>query len=224
MNGQRSTTLSFYCSMNCGAEMNAVKTREINDVRDVLSNNVHEVELALKQTAIVADWVNLVARGTRVLELGCGQGQLAKLLMVDYCGVDPIRHENLCDGFDFRVGSGERIPHPSGTFDYVLIKDAINYFGNLRPVLQEISRVLHPEGRVLITEFVGPNYHPFKHKIKNFVKKYLRLRLNIWDKTYANYYTSRDISSAARKCGFAVNYEYSSAALRYYLVLSQNRF
>jgi ubiquinone/menaquinone biosynthesis C-methylase UbiE len=198
-----------------------VKTREINDVREVLANNTAEAELALKQTAIVANWINSFAKGKRLLELGCGRGQIAELLSVDYCGIDPIRHEKLCEGFEFRTGSGENIPYRSDSFDYVLIKDAVNYFSNLRPVLEEASRVLRPQGVVLITEFVGPSYHPLKQKLKNLIKKYLKLRLNVWDKTYLNYYTSRDITATARSLGFTVKYEYSNADCRYYLQLGK---
>jgi ubiquinone/menaquinone biosynthesis C-methylase UbiE len=196
-----------------------VKTREIHDVREALSHDAAQQALALQQFGIVARWVDAVAQGTSVLEIGCGQGRLSQHLNARYHGIDPIRHDQLVEGFEFRIGTGERIPHEDDSFDCVLVKDAVNYFADLRPVLQEASRVLKPGGALLMTEFVGPKYHPLKQKAKNFVKRVLRMSRGPWDKTYLNHYTSADILAAAHRCGFVGDYRYSRSDRRYYLVL-----
>jgi ubiquinone/menaquinone biosynthesis C-methylase UbiE len=199
--------------------MKPVKVQEIHAVRDALTAK-SEQEKWREQFAFVANWINALAgERARVLEIGCGSGALGGHIKARYAGIDPIRHKDLRDGVDFKIGLGENIPHPDGSFDFVLIKDAINYFSDLEPLLKDASRVLVDGGAILITEFVGPGYSPGKQKLKNFIKKYLRVHRNIWDSTYLNYYTSNDIARAARRGGLAVEYNYPRAELRYYLVL-----
>jgi ubiquinone/menaquinone biosynthesis C-methylase UbiE len=203
--------------------MAPVKILEIQTVRDVLASQSNG-DKWLEQFVLVAKWINsFSSEETALLEIGCGSGALSDFLAAQYAGIDPIKHKDLRDGIDFKIGLGESIPHAAKSFDYVLIKDAINYFSDLAPLLNDVSRVLTDDGAVLITEFVGPNYRPVKQKLKNIVKKYLRIRRNIWDGTYLNYYTSHDVIRAAECRGFLAEYKYPKADSRYYLTLRKGR-
>lgn len=200
--------------------MTSVKVQEIHAVRDALASEKSERDKWQAQFALVANWINsLSGENSRVLEIGCGSGALGGHIKARYAGIDPIRHKDLGEGVDFKIGLGENIPHPEGSFDFVLVKDAINYFSDLGPLLADASRVLTNGGAILITEFVGPGYHPAKQKLKNLVKKHLKIHRNIWDSTYLSYYTSDDIARAAQQRGLVVEYKYPRAELRYYLVL-----
>ncbi len=119
-------------------------------------------------------------------------------------------------GSIFKIGLGEYIPHPDKSFDYVLVKDAVNYFSDLAPLLDDAFRVLSEDGAALLTEFVGPRYHPWTQKLKNAVKKYLNVHRNIWDSTYLNYYTSHDVMRMATRRGLVAEYEYRNSESRYY--------
>jgi ubiquinone/menaquinone biosynthesis C-methylase UbiE len=202
--------------------MTRVKVEEIRAVRDVLATHSDQ-DKWLEQFALVAKWINSLSnKKTRLLEIGCGSGVLSNYLTAHYAGIDPIKHKDLHEEIDFKVGLGESIPHPDKSFNYVLIKDAINYFSDLVLLFNEASRVLADDGALLITEFVGPNYLPVKQKLKNIVKKYLRIRRNIWDRTYLNYYTSHDVMRVAKQCGFFSKYGYPKADSRYYLVIRKS--
>jgi SAM-dependent methyltransferase len=204
----------------CVDQHSVVKKTQIDAVRRALSSNSVGNGEQEQQFMMVAKWVNSIAGvNSRVLEIGCGEGSLGFHLQASYAGIDPIQHQDLEEGVDFKVGIGEEIPHPNCSFDFVLVKDAINYFSDLHLLLADASRVLTDGGAILITEFVGARYHPRKQKLKNLIKKYLRIQRNIWDATYLNWYTSDDIVRAAKSSGFNVEYSYPLNELRYYLIL-----
>jgi len=106
----------------------------------------------------------------RILDLGCGTGQLAAHLAQrvprgSVLGVDPAeemvrvarrahrQRTNLC----FEVGSSEAIPAAADTFD--MVASTISFHHWARPVesLQDIARVLKPNGRVLILDLCRDN-------------------------------------------------------------------
>ena len=200
--------------------MAQVKIEEINALRNVLTARSYYDEKWLEQFVLVANWVNSFSNEkSRLLEVGCGVGMLSQYLTAQYAGIDPIEHKDLCKGIDFKIAIGEKIPYPDKSFDYVLIKDAINYFAVLGPFLTEASRVLADNGAILVTEFVGRRYHPRLQKLKNLIKKHLWIKRNMWDATYLNFYTSHDVKRLAEHHGFSVEYRYVNAELRYCLIL-----
>lgn len=103
-------------------------------------------------------WVyDNVRRGSRVLELGCGEGFLAVLKRkdVELVGVDisldllELANRN---GYD-RVYLADlaALPFPNDYFDYVVSLDVLGHisFSQKSAVLSEIKRVLKPDGTTL---------------------------------------------------------------------------
>lgn len=198
--------------------MTSVKVEEINAVRDALIGQPDK-DRSLAHFELVARWINsFSSEKSRLLEIGCGSGILGTYLKAQYAGIDPIEHKELCKDIEFKIGLGESIPYPDKSFDYILVKDAINYFADLDPVFSDASRALSDDGAILLTEFVGPRYHPLKQKLKNLVKKHLRIRRSVWDATYLNFYTSHDVMRAAARREFSISYTYVSAESRYYVI------
>ncbi len=55
---------------------------------------------------------------------------------------------------DFQQGRlGERLPFPDASFDLVVSALVFSHLPDLRPVVDELSRVLQPGGRLLVTDF-----------------------------------------------------------------------
>ena len=99
-----------------------------------------------------------VRPGTRVLDLGFGEGYGAPILSTagaHYTGleVDPemVEHAAAEYGVDVGLYDGTSIPAPDGAFDLVVAFQIIGYFQDPQPWLREIRRVLTPDGTALIT-------------------------------------------------------------------------
>jgi len=99
----------------------------------------------------------LVEPGARVLEVGCGTGRWLELLAAEGCavlGVDPSmrmleRAADRCGAGVVVRGAAEALPFRDGSFDLVLVVNALHHFVDPRMGLSECARVLAPAGRFL---------------------------------------------------------------------------
>jgi len=105
----------------------------------------------------------------RILDLGCGSGQLAAQLAKrvrhgSVLGVDPAeemirvaRRRHRRKNLRFEVGSSDAIPADAGAFDMVV--STISFHHWMRPAasLREVARVLRRDGRLLILDFCRDN-------------------------------------------------------------------
>ncbi len=98
--------------------------------------------------------VDFIRPGTRILDLGCGDGldlEHYKKLGASVYGLDAseelikIARQRL-PGDDIRVGLFESLPYPDNFFDAVLSKYALQTSADLEPCFREIDRVLKPNG------------------------------------------------------------------------------
>jgi SAM-dependent methyltransferase len=97
-----------------------------------------------------------IGRGTRVLDVGCGSGELLEHLQDQGAvpsGVDPApRMAELARaravGADVRLGDFERLPFDDGAFDAVLAVNAFQFAEDPDAALAEAGRVLVPGGVV----------------------------------------------------------------------------
>ncbi|MGI5187296.1 class I SAM-dependent methyltransferase [Promicromonospora sp. CA-289599] len=97
-----------------------------------------------------------IGHGTRVLDVGCGSGELLEHLQEQGAvpsGVDPApRMAELARaraiGVDVRLGDLERLPFDDGAFDVVLAVNAFQFAEDQDLALAEARRVLAPGGVV----------------------------------------------------------------------------
>lgn len=91
--------------------------------------------------------------GTRVLEIGCGQGHLTKALAargVDIVGIDANPHAaDVADHGLVRHMRAESLDFEDDVFDLVISVHAIEHIPELTQALAEISRVLVPGGHAV---------------------------------------------------------------------------
>jgi SAM-dependent methyltransferase len=103
-------------------------------------------------------------RGRNVLDLGCGDGDLAVELWrrgAVVAGIDAspelveaARARAKLEGADisFMIGEAASIPFQSERFDVVVAVTILCFVANASPVFQEIARVLQPGGVLVIGE------------------------------------------------------------------------
>jgi len=109
--------------------------------------------------------------GQRVLEIGCGTGNLALLVKrlypeAEVLGLDPdakalARARRKCErrGLDVRLDRGfaEELSYPDGSFDRVLSAFMFHHLGpdEKAAMLRETQRVLRPGGSLHLVDFGG---------------------------------------------------------------------
>lgn len=92
----------------------------------------------------------------RVLDVGCGAGQVAKAVKrerpdLEVLGCD-VSHGAIAaaasspEGVDFRLATAERLPFADGELDFVWIFDMLEHVDDPEQVLREVARVLKPGG------------------------------------------------------------------------------
>jgi SAM-dependent methyltransferase len=94
--------------------------------------------------------------GERILDLGCGDGSLTKVLLeygCDVVGVDssPEMAAEACEiGLDARVMNAEDLDFEDGWFDAVMSNSALHWMSDQYAVVRNVWRVLIPGGRFAV--------------------------------------------------------------------------
>lgn len=107
----------------------------------------------------VMEWLAALP-GERILDLGCGDGQLTRRIMATgatVAGLDSSPQMAAAAqalGIDVTVGSAETIPFDSCSFDAVFSNAALHWVRDHGAMLSGVKRVLKPGGR-FVAEFGG---------------------------------------------------------------------
>ena len=104
----------------------------------------------------------LVPKGARVLDLGCGTGQLLASLDPEYgVGIDfssqmvEIAREKF-PALTFEVGdveAPETIANLEGPFDGIIVSDTIGYFDDCEQTLRNLHQLCTPDTRIIVAYF-----------------------------------------------------------------------
>ncbi len=133
------------------------------DQYDVLASHRAEwLEASRYYHATVHRIIESVALpGTRVLEVGCGLGDLVAHLDARGCrsvGIDisprtieraKVRHPKI----DVRVANVERDPLPEGPFDVVVFADVVGHVDDVQLAFERIHPSLAPRARIVVTYY-----------------------------------------------------------------------
>lgn len=125
----------------------------------------------------------------RVLDVGCGTGELLRRLSAKYpdavlAGLDPVAEmlavaaDKLSGKEDLRIGYADDLPWAAASFDVVVSCNMFHYISHPVRALREMARVLRPGGSIVLTDWCD-DY--LACRICNF---YLRLTNRAFYKTY----------------------------------------
>lgn len=100
----------------------------------------------------------------RVLDVGCGTGELLARIAAKYpaaplAGLDPVPQmlelakEKLRPDVDLRVGWANDLPWPPESFDVVISCNMFHYITHPVEAVREMARVLRPGGTLVITDW-----------------------------------------------------------------------
>lgn len=91
------------------------------------------------------------------------------------------------DIIELQLGDSERLLFDDNNFDAVIVAFGVRNFENLEKGLQDMFRVLKPNGKVVILEFSRPSVFPFKQLYSFYFKAILPLIGKIVSKDDAAY-------------------------------------
>lgn len=126
---------------------------------------------------------------TRVLDVGCGTGELLRRLRAKYpdaflAGLDPVPEmlavasDKLSGNEDLRVGYADSLPWPAKSFDVVVSCNMFHYITHPVEALREMARVIRPGGALVLTDWCDD------YLACRLCNLYLRLTNRAFYKTY----------------------------------------
>lgn len=125
----------------------------------------------------------------RVLDVGCGTGELLRRLQAKFpgsvlAGLDPVpemlavARGKLSGNEDLRVGYADSLPWATGTFDVLVSCNMFHYITHPVAALREMARVLRPGGSLVLTDWCDD------YLACRICNRYLRLTNRAFYKTY----------------------------------------
>lgn len=103
-------------------------------------------------------------------------------------GKEKIKKLNLQQLVDLQLSDSESMPFADNSFDAITVGFGVRNFENLQNGLQEICRVLNPNGVAAILEFSMPKCFPIKQLYTCYFKYLLPVIGKIFSKDYDAYY------------------------------------
>ena len=127
--------------------------------------------------------------GARVLDVGCGTGELMRRLRAKYphavlAGLDPVAEmlavarDKLSGNEDLRTGYADALPWGAGAFDVVVSCNMFHYISHPVQALREMGRVLRPGGSLVLRDWCDD------YLACRVCNLYLRLTNRAFYKTY----------------------------------------
>ncbi len=151
-----------------------------------------------------------------VLDLGCGEGLFAEMVFTGDLdtGVEPdaaeIRSARRRGNYrELIQTTGDQIPKPDGHYRTIISNSVLEHIPALEPVLREVHRLLHTEGRFYFT--VPSQYfdrYSWGHTLletfgqQRAAARYRRFHNDFW--RHYHYYSLEGWIDVVQRCGFTV--------------------
>ena len=152
-----------------------------------------------------------IRRGARVLDIGCGRGNLGSYLQTEYgckvTGLEIIKDNFLIAStvlYEAHLGDIEIMDlHALGSdFDYIVFSDSLEHMLNSQAVLERVKRLLHKDGHLLISM---PNIRNFRVTVPLlFADQWNYQDEGLLDRTHLRFFTCTSICKLIEECGYTV--------------------
>lgn len=114
----------------------------------------------------VLDQARSILPGSKILDIGAGSSPYRKYFehcifkTQDFCQLNPkqLRFRKGYSAIDY-VSEAHQIPVPDASFDVILLTEVLEHVPNPVEVIREISRIIKPGGRLILTAPLGSGLH-----------------------------------------------------------------
>jgi len=169
----------------------------------------HDVHYTLKSsnTGSHVQIVDAIEPGSRVLDLGCSYGLMARPLLaksVRMTGVDTAPGEHLAKELEHYHQRDLELPLelPYGRiFEYVVCADVIEHLKNRNQLLRSVRRYLKSDGRLIIST---PNVALWFYRLSLLVGRFEYGPRGVLDETHVHLYTGSTFRREVEKAGFQI--------------------
>jgi 2-polyprenyl-3-methyl-5-hydroxy-6-metoxy-1,4-benzoquinol methylase len=198
----------FYGLMACGTAI-GYRLHQIHVTRNGRYLVDHDIRYTLKhsKTGSHMQIVSAIAPGSKVLDLGCSSGLLARPLLekkVRVTGVDAAPGDLLAEELAEYYQRDLELPLelPFGrVFAYVICSDVIEHLQNRAQLLRGVRRYLKPDGRLIIST---PNIALWFYRLSLLVGRFEYGPRGVLDETHAHLYTGSTFRREVENAGFHV--------------------
>lgn len=180
-------------TVNPYSESDLSKKEQVEQMFDNISGKYDLLNRILSM-GIDVRWRKKVVKSVKssnpktVLDIATGTGdlaiQIAKSTQAQITGFDlsagmlevgreKVAKEKLEDRIEMIQGDAENMPFEDNSFDVITVAFGVRNFENLKKGLDEIYRVLKPEGKFIILEFSQPESFPMKQLYAFYSKNIL---------------------------------------------------
>ena len=135
--------------------------------------------------------------GRRVLDVGCGKGRFAKVLLDEYpqaeiwgLDISPEMLKFVPAGIQTQAGSMTALPFPNEHFDCVYATESLEHAVEIKRAVSEMCRVLKPGGRLVIIDknaehfgrLATPEWEKWfdRKELESFLRKHCREVSSKW--------------------------------------------
>jgi methionine biosynthesis protein MetW len=169
----------------------------------------YDVDRPLDPNEVPGIVAGMIPRGAKVLDIGCGEGTLTKVLAdachAEFFGIeaDPIRAARAAArGLNVRVGFFDpQMVRDLWPFDIVLFADVLEHLPNPQSVLVACHEILSPRGAVVVSV---PNVAHWSVRAELLQGRFRYQATGIMDATHLRWFTAGSAKALLESAGFEV--------------------
>ncbi len=181
-----------------------IRYRKVFDVQGPQDN----YDLKLGYTSSHTVVIEAIPEGSKVLDIGCGQGLLARELKKKQCRVHGIdQHEledpSAVDQFSLCDLNSGKLELPEGDIDYLLLLDIIEHLNSPEKFLDHLREILPNKEKTTILITV-PNVAFFIIRFRLFLGEFQYGKSGILDLTHCRLFTVSSIKILLRQSGYEI--------------------
>lgn len=179
---------------------------KLNNIEFILMNNPVRAFIQDKYELKMMRKMSLVSDMENALEIGCGNGNGTKLIKkyfspnniiaidLDKKMIKIAQNRNKDNSVTFRVMDASKLDFPDNYFDVIFDFGIIHHIPNWKDSIQELKRVLKPNGEIILEEL----------SIDTFSGGIGKIWRKILNHPYQDMYTNNQFKQYMTKAGFKI--------------------